>query len=1004
LSAFAPGAVITWDNGAATGEWNTTDANFGGTYSDSDDVVFDGSVAGDIFIGLLGVAADVAPGSTTFSGSSDYTFSGGALTAGNMSKSGTATVRFNLYDVSLGHADTDITEGTLIYALDNTFSQGATFGFGTGTITLDGGTFRTMLSGDNTTGSKLQYYIDNAITVTANNGELNVGREGKDHTAIFSGPIALGGELSFNADSGGGAQNSLNHGLSGTITIDQNAAGGRAVYRIGGHGNQDFTVSGNIVDGSGGAGNALRLHNKGGNTFFITGTGNTYAGGTIIEDSNNNVIEVDAASALGTGGVTIQNEGYVRLRAAANVAAGQTVTIEGGGKLAFGSAGMDFDRPIALTGNATLAALQVAAVSGSVDLGNHNLSVDGPTVLYLDPSSASNFGGDATVKGGGLHVAAMGGLPTGNLNLNDGVLVLDGSGSAAPSWSDLTSARSYGSGAGEWELNGGGFAAKGTKATILADNASNSAFGATTSYALFDRDFVLGARGEVSGTYWADASIEIAQNTTLTGSRNIFVAPTGKGLTGASGVEHVISGDIGDDAGGGNKGVVVVRGYNGSDDAIGELVLEGTNNWAGSAHLSGSTYKVNTGGGGMLIDGFGGNGNNDVFVRFGSPAALPSGATATAYLASIKTKYKSSAYRHGYLLTGSGGGQTYDLGARNLKFLFAGDGNHDHIQPGVLGVRGGKASLVNADVILHWKENNTSGSNWPRVRFQVDDGSQMALGSPGNPVRIIAAGGAGDAAGDIDSAATVFINPEKENNRRAVKGGAGTLVVENVDYTLWDGTANSSNTQWYVEVGTLLYNDTAATAFRDFNVYAGATLGGSGTIGMDAGRELFLDGNTAAEPATIAPGASIGLLSVFGDVDFHDDAWLVLETADLANLPGVSNDALGVSAYLDLTAGDDRLYIDYAEGASGLSGTYVLATYGTIGGEFNKVFLDGLEISDPTDSTDKNFLGTHWLDYNYDWDGQMSIVLTDGSEVVPEPATLALLALGALGILVRRRR
>ena len=35
-------ATLTWDNGAATGNWNTTDANFGGVWTNGNDALFGG--------------------------------------------------------------------------------------------------------------------------------------------------------------------------------------------------------------------------------------------------------------------------------------------------------------------------------------------------------------------------------------------------------------------------------------------------------------------------------------------------------------------------------------------------------------------------------------------------------------------------------------------------------------------------------------------------------------------------------------------------------------------------------------------------------------------------------------------------------------------------------------------------------------------------------------------------------------------------------------------------
>jgi hypothetical protein len=317
------------------------------------------------------------------------------------------------------------------------------------------------------------------------------------------------------------------------------------------------TFSG-VFSGSG----PLSLEGNGINTADLSLTGNNSGfGGTM--------------SVLDSG-----LDGGVVFGAQANVPGGAAavIAIATNGRVRFG--GATFANDVLPGGNAafTVAANQVATLTGSLTGGANNLTVSGSGVLALQPGVGKSVAGTGStiVSGGGLHVASTNALFSGNLNLNGGVLILDGRGAGgggeAPSFEELTAARAYGTGSGQWQItaNGtlyGGFAARGADAGVTVSPS-------------WVTNFTLGSAAASGGVRYADKAVRITNDFSLAAnSTNVWtIIGTNYGSDTSwafDGVVHEITGKI---SGGGAGVVLEVNSPYSVQGRGGNLRLANTNN------------------------------------------------------------------------------------------------------------------------------------------------------------------------------------------------------------------------------------------------------------------------------------------------------------------------------------------------------------------------------------------------------------------------------------------
>ncbi len=215
-----------------------------------------------------------------------------------------------------------------------------------------------------------------------------------------------------------------------------------------------------------------------------------------------------------------------------------------------------------------------------------------------------------------------------------------------------------------------------------------------------------------------------------------------------------------------------------------------------------------------------------------------------------------------------------------------------------------------------------------------------------------------------------------------LKRGPGTLAVYNYD--------NNSG-GFTVEEGTLLVNDTATTGLRSHTVQDGATLAGTGQIGLGGGYGVSVEsggtlggtvtvtggtGVTVADGGIVAPGESAGTLTL-GSLVLNNGSILNFEL-DGPNVEGGDNDFIRVNGALTL---DGILNVTFTD-------TPVILQPYRLFGYTGALANNTLEVG--TGLPKRGII---------DWSvgGQVNLIL------IPEPATAMLLGLAGLLPLWRRR-
>lgn len=422
-------------------------------------------------------------------------------------------------------------------------------------------------------------------------------------------------------------------------------------------------------------------------------------------------------------------------------------------------------------------------------------------------------------------------------------------------------------------------------------------------------------------------------------------------------------------------GTVTIAGKSGATTAITIANKSGqtgtTANVTGTLDLRGHVANVTAGAVQIAVENGTGGGGATGSLFF-------DGGTFTANSVALANKSNGSTGAVGTTgtLTISGGsftvnsGGTFSLGTNNAGTATAGT------VTGSLTVSGG-ALTTNADII---DSGGTNTSNPPNTSITLSGGTlDMTSHNIGGTTPI----------DTLNFQSGTLKNVAQINNGAGLtKSGAGTLTINGTN--TYTGTTS-------VGTGTVLV--TGSLSGSPVNVASGATLGGNGGT-ITAATTIATGGNLTPSaglagpvttPLTLSGGVSFGSSTSKYNVAIasptsYDE--IIVGSGATATLNGATlaiNDLAYGNSHLG-APGDKFWIIDGATGSTGITTAFAngSSVTGASGSVYSITYGAGSPANDPL--------------------GSGNYVLLTAVSVVPEPATLGLAGLAAVGLLARRRR
>jgi len=394
----ASAANLTWDNGAATGNWNTTDANFTGAWTNGNTAVFGGAGSETITIDIAGISAN----GVTFNVTGDTIAATGA---NNLTLTSTQTV-------TVGSGLTATISAPLAGGVGVQVEGGGTLNL-TGISTIDGAGdgSKGLIVGATTAGN----------TVSLSSGGT-MGTIGINRRSLFIGSSGAAAGLST---TGSNIVNISTPGSVGSPSFNASGNGGRATIGYASASNElNISNGAYFAQTNGGGTNTWDmgvLAGADGNKITVAGTGAALSTQLVFGSSQ----YMNVGNAGSTNSVTVSNGGFFRVsRIGAGVGTGDnnSVVITGANSEVRGSAGSNAFLDVGTVNGGTGNNIQVTA-GGTLNFGGTGTTrrfavgqVVGADTNYIQITGASSR---ANIVNTGIPLA-IGGIATGANVLTDG--------------------------------------------------------------------------------------------------------------------------------------------------------------------------------------------------------------------------------------------------------------------------------------------------------------------------------------------------------------------------------------------------------------------------------------------------------------------------------------------------------------------------------------------------------------------------------------------------------
>jgi len=576
-------------------------------------------------------------------------------------------------------------------------------------------------------------------------------------------------------------------------------------------------------------------------------------------------------------------------------------------------------------------------------------------------NASGTYGGGSTVNAGVLRANGMGSLGTGPITLNGGTLRL-GSQTEAP----LVNF-------GGFQLNDGA-----TLASNVLTLTTTAASQARSAFYTTPQDVSKGFSTTFVYKDTPNSATNNADGITFT----IHNAQLGAGALGGSGGSLGYGGIA-------NSGAVELNVYTGAGGGVGTSF--GTN---GAIVANQTTAPVNLASGDPIQIQLAYDPNFQTLSENLSDQTTGAASTITYTGVNFSSLLGGNVGYVGF--TGGTGGQNATQTVSNFGFTGASANPSLASWNNAVSVTSAQAATIDV-------ASASNGNNARLGTLAMGDasvlkvtGSTLASNAPysltlgattltGNATFDVANNGAGDgtlALGNITGTAS---NVNKTNNGILLLAGSGTS-------TFGIGTVNA---------GLLRVNTHLSATILSIN--SGGALGGKGTI--DGPVNIASGGMLA--PSQRAGGLIGGPLTITGPITLADNTSSLGILLASPAAPGIGYDqiAFGNTALL---GGANLLLNDSTYAPNAVKGDSFWIMDGTtgstpVGGELSYA---GLPLADSSSFTGPNGI-SYEINYNVTGDPNASghdVLLTSETNAVPEPASLSLLGLGAIGLLSRRRR